>query len=44
MLSNYKPPFNAEQAIKDRMIYLFFDQRFSSDAKELTPLSKIREH
>lgn len=28
MLTNFKPPLNAEEAIKDRLVYMFLDSRF----------------
>ncbi len=33
MLTNYVPPLDAEKAIKDRLVYLFFDAEFSDDPK-----------
>lgn len=34
LLTNYTPPLSAEKAIKDRLRYIFFDQKFSSDPKK----------
>jgi hypothetical protein len=33
MLTNFKPPLNAEEAIKDRLTYLFLDSRFCKNPK-----------
>lgn len=34
MTSNYIPPFGSDKAIKDRIVYLFFDQNFDKKPKK----------
>ena len=33
MLTNYKPPLDAEEAMKDRLVYIFMDSRFCKEPK-----------